>query len=484
MILGKGLLIELSPHLSHEPPITSTITATTKPARDPHRSITATDSGIFDYSTATSHPPPTSSSLRTITSSSMMEDAYRTPTIRDSGVYVDSATTAGSRYGRRQTSDTDQTTIHGGDDSVSRSTYKYDTEIVPNEQFNQPQHQQARHIRRQITSSPPSDYENISNYHSGISAQRKVPITTQSRSISTKPLVVDEIETIETETHVECQVQRTHEIKESTTTTERAVSPNAPKKIITTTTTTTTTTAPPPPIRRSPESSSDENVRTITPSKRVLLNERPQYYDTTKTIRSPPQSTYTPTSEIRHQTQTYRESGIHQHRYDSPQSESISYPIVPPPTSTTTREGDLVRVEETGFKPIQRDRSHDSLLQSPTSRSNVRTLSAGPRSMEITSLSPQNQVTFGQYTPNEIIAIVRVPELSRGADARRSPPTATIRHGTSEPELYTRAKQEEEQQQRSRLHYQRVHAASYRPQPTIIQDYQPRQARSRTGKFI
>ncbi|CAF5144273.1 unnamed protein product, partial [Rotaria socialis] len=71
-----------------------------------------------------------------------------------------------------------------------------------------------------------------------------------------------------------------------------------------------------------------------------------------------------------------------------------------------------IRVEETWFKPIQRDRSQDSLLQSSTSRSNVRTLSAGPRNMEITSLSPQNQVTFGKYTPNEIIAIVRVPELS------------------------------------------------------------------------
>ncbi|CAF4985852.1 unnamed protein product, partial [Rotaria sp. Silwood1] len=56
---------------------------------------------------------------------------------------------------------------------------------------------------------PPSDYENIANYHSGLSSQRKVPITTQSRTIMTKPLVVDEIETIETETRVECQVQRT-----------------------------------------------------------------------------------------------------------------------------------------------------------------------------------------------------------------------------------------------------------------------------------
>ena len=36
------------------------------------------------------------------------------------------------------------------------------------------------------------------------------------------------------------------------------------------------------PTIRSPESSSDEATRTITPSKRVLLNERTQYYDSTK----------------------------------------------------------------------------------------------------------------------------------------------------------------------------------------------------------
>jgi len=279
LILGKGLLIELSPHISHESPITST-TTTTKPIRDPYKSIIGSDSGIFEYSTATSHHPPTSSlsGRNNASSSSIIDDANRTPTTRDSGVYLDSATTASSRYGRRQTSDTDQTTIHGGDDSVSRSTYKYETEILSSDQPNQ----QQRHIRRQITSSPPSDYENIANYHSGISSQRKVPITTHSRSILTKPLVVDEIETIETETRVECQVQRTHEIKESTTKTEGASSPNAPKKIVTTTTTTTTTTAP---TIRSPESSSDEATRTITPSKRVLLHERPQYYDLSKATR-------------------------------------------------------------------------------------------------------------------------------------------------------------------------------------------------------
>ena len=479
LVLGKGLLIELSPHISHETPITS-ITSTAKPTRDLNKPITGSDSGIFEYSTATSHHPPGSSSSWRHTTSSTMDDLNRTPTARDSGVYIDSTATLSSRYGRRQPSDTDQTTIHGGDDSVSRSTFKYDTEIISGDQLTHPQ---PRNIRRHITSSPPSEYENIANYHSGMTSQRKVPITTQSRSILTKPLVVDEIETIETETRVECQVQRTNEIKESITTTERAGSPNAPKKIITTTTTTTTTTAAPPVIR-SPESSSDEATRTTTPSRRVLLNERPQYYDSSKSTRAPYESTYTPLHEVRQQTQTYRESGIRQHRYDSPQSDTLSYQLPPQPTtsSTITREEDLVRVEETGFKPIQRDRSQDSLLQSPSSRTNVRTLSAGPRPVEVTSLSPQNQVTFGRYTPNEIIAIVRVPELSRTQQSpRTSPPTTTIRHGTSEPELYTRAKQEEEQQ-RARLHSQRVHAASYRPPLAPPDEYQQRQGRSRIGE--
>ncbi|CAF5009906.1 unnamed protein product, partial [Rotaria socialis] len=72
----------------------------------------------------------------------------------------------------------------GGDDSVSRSIYRYDTEIISPDQYNQlkqqpqPQQQQqqqqplqpARAIRRQITATPPSDYENIANYHSGISS--------------------------------------------------------------------------------------------------------------------------------------------------------------------------------------------------------------------------------------------------------------------------------------------------------------------------
>ena len=257
--LGKGILIELSPHISHESPMTS---AALKSGRERQKSALASDSGIFEQSTATSHHPA-------ISSASWQNNAHSS-TVRDSGVYGDSAATgASSMYSRRHMSDTDQTTIHGGDDSLSRSTYKYETDMHSNDPI-----YQQRHIRRQITRSPPSDYENLANYQSGIHAQRKVPITTQSRSILTKPLVVDEIETIETETRVECQVQRTHEIKESTTT-ERAHSPNAPKKVITTTTTTTTTT-------HSPDASADETVRTVMPSRRVILNERSPLYESTR----------------------------------------------------------------------------------------------------------------------------------------------------------------------------------------------------------
>ena len=232
------------------------ISATRKPIRDSYKPMNGSDSGVFDYSAATSH---------------------RTPTTRDSGFYGDSVatTTVSSHFGRRQPSDADQTTIHGADDSISRSTFKYDTEIISNDQFNQ--QQQPRNIRRQIRSSVPSNYETISDFHSGISSQRKVPITTQSRS---KPLVVDEIETIETETRVECQVQRTNEIKESTTKTEPSGTLTAPRKTITTTTTTTTTTGA--PIVQSPETSSDETMRMTTSPKRILPNERSSSYGPTK----------------------------------------------------------------------------------------------------------------------------------------------------------------------------------------------------------
>jgi hypothetical protein len=136
------------------------------------------------------------------------------------------------------------------------------------------------------------------------------------------------------------------------------------------------------------------------------------------------------------------------------------------------------RDEETWFKPIEHDLSRDNLRYTSTSRSDIRTSSADPRSMEVVSLSPRNHVTFGKHSPSEIIAIVRVPEFENGKTS--SPPitsSSTIRHGTSEADLYTRAKQEEE---RSRLHYQRVHATSYRP-PLTGEGYLQRQSRSRAG---
>ncbi|CAF5130342.1 unnamed protein product, partial [Rotaria socialis] len=55
---------------------------------------------------------------------------------------------------------------------------------------------------------------------------------------------------------------------------------SAPKKVTTTTTTTTTTTAAPP--IRSPETSSDEASRVVTPAKRFLLNDRTHYYESAK----------------------------------------------------------------------------------------------------------------------------------------------------------------------------------------------------------
>ena len=192
-------------------------------------------------------------------------------------------------------------------------------------------------------------------------------------------------------------------------------------------------------------------------------------------IRSPPQSTYTPANVIH---QMYHESGIHKNRFDSPQSDSLSYPL--PAATYVLRQEEPTRIEETWFKPIQRDRSQDSLLQSSSSRSNLRTSSAGPRTMEVTSLSPQSQVTFGKYTPNEIIAIVRVPELSHDTTMKTGPLSSTMRHGTSEPELNVRAKQEEEQQRRSNLHYERVYAANYRP-PIMTPNSQQRSSRSRTS---
>jgi hypothetical protein len=356
--IGKGILIELSPHTP----------------QSPSKSNFLSDSGVFDYSTTISHQIPTNSpSSRDNYSTSIINDTIRS---RDNGVYIDSTIT-NSPYGRRQISDGDQTTIQNIDDSISRSTYKYNRDNFSNQQYPQ----QQRTVRRQLTKSPPTNYEILSNYRSRIDTQGKVPITTQSRSI--KPFVIDEFETVETETHVECNIQRTNEIKESTTTNKRTISPTSPSKKILITTRIT-----------------DET----TPSKRVLLNERPQYYESIKA--------------------------------------------------------------ETRIQPIEHDHSQDNLPYNSTSLS----YTTVPQKMEVTSLSPTNQIRFDRHSPNEIIATVRVPELSN----------ARIRHGTSESNLYEKTKQEKE---RPRLNYQRVHATSYRP-PLIASDDQQRQSRSRIGKLI
>lgn len=284
----------------------------------------------------------------------------------DSGVF-DYSTTPTTHQGRM--SDVDQTTLQNVDDSLSRSTYRYDRENFTSQQY--PQSQQ-RTVRRHLTNSPPTEYEELTNYQSRIDTQGRIPITTQSRSI--KPLVVDAYETFETETQVECEVQRTNEMKESTTTTtERMASPLSPSRKILTTTTT------------------QSSIET-TPARRVLLNERPQYYESPK--------------------------------------------------------------DEQRFQPIQRDHSQDELPYRPSSTSHTHT-------MEVTTLSPSTHVTFEKSTPTEIIAVVRVPELS----------TPTARSNTTN----------------DRLHYQRVHAGSYRPSPTVLPSstgstYQQRSSRSRNGR--
>jgi hypothetical protein len=353
--LGKSTLIEPSPP-------------------SPTKSHFTSDSGVFDYSTtATSQQFPTSSpTWRHNVSTTIIGDHPRS---RDNGIYVDSTITS-SPYGRRQTSEADQTIIQNVDDSIARSTYKYDREIFPNQY--QQQQQQQRTVRRQLTNSPPTQYEHLTSFQSRIDTHSKVPITTQSRTI--KPLVVDEYETVETKTQVDCQVQRTNETKESTTT-ERVASPS--KKILTITTTATASHSP------------DE---TTTSARRVLLNERPQYYESPK--------------------------------------------------------------DDKRFQPIQHDHSQDDMPYR---------LSPHSHTMQVTSLSPTNQIKFGKNSPNEIVAVVRVPELSK---------TTTVRHGISESNLYEKSREDE----RPRLHYQRVHATSYRP-PVLPQFYQQRPSRSQYGRL-
>ena len=151
------------------------------------------------------------------------------------------------------------------------------------------------------------------------------------------------------------------------------------------------------------------------------------------------------------------------------------------PSLPPARNGGFRRGETSAFRSMNYDHPRPS---PPPSRSARPTAAINSHTMEVTSLSHPSQVTFGKYSSNEILAIVRVPELSSDDSAHpRSSSTANsrvnIRHGISEPELYTRAKQEED---RSRLHYQRVSASSYRP-PSISETYQQRQSRSRHGEY-
>ncbi|CAF1054505.1 unnamed protein product, partial [Didymodactylos carnosus] len=471
---GKGLLIELSPHVSDTQPTKSYL----KPI--------SSDSGIFEYSTATSIGRPSSQFL-----------SDNAANIRDSGIYVDQ-TSASSRSRRLHTSDTDLTSSEYGqhqqqieiDKGLSKSTYRYETDILQPKQPVRATDEQ-RNVRRHIkgsfstldTSTTPgtlSDYDNLANYRSGSTnaittariPTKQVPITTQSRA---KPVILNEIETIETETHVQFEMNRTREIKESTKT---ELAPKVGSKTTKITTTSTNTT-------RIPDSLSDETMKT---SKRVLLNEKPQYYnDQSKISRISPEtyiSSRPITTEIR---QTYKESGTH--RFGLPTSETVIHETRRHPLSQSSeivqehssQQEEPVRIEETWFKPIQRDRSHDNLVTVSTSerqrhypqRSAVRTSSAGPHSMQVTSLSSDSQVTFGKYDSNEIIAIVRVPEMNQQQNLTLPTtvalPSTQIDHNVhtsiqlqptirqtsmSEPELYTRVRQEVEQQQSSPKHLQ------------------------------
>ena len=232
----------------------------TKPAQDPSRSILTSESGIFDYSATNSfHQPTSPSSWRQNLSTSILDDTTtRTP---DHGLQTDSGITSNSTYDQRQSPDTDQARSRHDNDFMSRSTLQYSVDSNSSE----PEHHQQRSARRQVTSSSPTDYEPLANYQSGLNAQAKVSITTQSRS--RKPLIVDEIETIETETHIECKIQRTNETEESTSRSARANSAfTAPKKSLSTTS-------------LWPGHTTEES----SPSKRVILNDRPQYYESLST---------------------------------------------------------------------------------------------------------------------------------------------------------------------------------------------------------
>ncbi|CAF4045394.1 unnamed protein product [Adineta steineri] len=343
---GKGVLIELSP---------TTYQTQTKSIYERNKPDITLDSGVFDRTTTTTtYQLPTSpASWRNNVSTSINDDGLHT---NNNSIYIATAATrSNSPYPQRPITDTD--------DSLTRSTYKYNSEMFSNEPRNQ--QQQQRNVRRQVTQSAKTDYENPMNYRNNFDTQTKVPLTTQSRSV--KPYVVDEIETIETETQVECQVQRTHETNESTKT-ERAASPiHSPNKI----------------RSKSSYNLSDER----TPAKRVFIQERPQYYESTRFNRS------------------------------------------------------LVQNEED--------------ITNRPSRLNSQTYRTNPNGLQLTSLSSQTHVTFDQNPSNEIIATVRIPELSNNR---------TIRHD--------RSKSEDDL-------YQNINGTGYRSSPTI-QSYQ-QQLRSRVG---
>ncbi|CAF1095725.1 unnamed protein product [Adineta ricciae] len=229
---GKSMMIELSPDAYQSP---------TKSSYDRNKSNITGDSGIFDRSGMSYAHQTTSSPWRNNVSTSINDDGFNS---HDSTVYIaTTGTGSSSPYARRQVSDLD--------DSPLRSTYQYESERFAT---TEPDNQQ-RTVRRQITRSGQTGYENPTLYRQGFDAQNKVHISTQSRVV--KPLVVDEIETIETETQVECQVQRKHEVNE------------------------TTRTEPVPSLLGSPQRTrptynlSDEK----TPSKRVFIQEKPQYYE-------------------------------------------------------------------------------------------------------------------------------------------------------------------------------------------------------------
>lgn len=266
-------------------------------SQTPSKSNLTSDSGVFNSST-----------WRQNVSTSIADDVTRS---RDTGIHMDST----------NTTDLNKHEIHSN-------------------QYQQP----TRIVRRQLTntSRQPQDYEYLRNY------QSQIPITTQSRTI--QPYVVDEIETIETETQVECNIQRTNQTNE-TTKTERIKS------------TSPTTTPHRSPLKATLQTNTTiQSPQETLHSRRVLLNERPQYYQ--------------PATE---------------------------------------------------FQPIKHEYSNEDSTQT----------------MRVTSLSPTHQFTIGKSSPNEVTAIVNIPQLAQ-------------------------------QYERPKLHYQRVYASSYRP---------PIQQQQRIGRY-